>query len=211
MKVCEIFASIQGESTYSGLPCVFVRLSGCNLRCPYCDTAYSYKEGSEMAIDEIIGKVSNFGIMLVEITGGEPLLQDDSVSLVKMLLDNGFKVLIETNGSISIKDIDKRAVIIMDIKTPKSGMFGKMDMENLKYLKTDDEVKFVVMDREDYDWVKNFIRVHGLTDNCRVLLSPVYGILSPDNLSRWMVDDRLKARLNLQIHKYIYSPEARGV
>lgn len=211
MKVCEIFASIQGESSYSGLPCVFVRMTGCNLRCPYCDTIYAYEEGSEMSEDEIIESVGNYGIKLVEITGGEPLLQKDVLLVIKSLLDKGFNVLLETNGSMSIKDVDSRATIIMDIKTPKSGMFGQMDLHNIKYLKAYDELKFVIMDREDYEWSRDFIRDWGLMDKCKVMLSPVYGVLNPEALARWIIDDRLSVRLNLQLHKYIYGPDKRGV
>lgn len=211
MKVCEIFASIQGESTYAGLPCVFVRMTGCNLRCVYCDTTYAYEEGIEMSGDEIIEKVKGYGIKLVEITGGEPLLQKDVLSLMERLLDDGFTVLLETNGSVSIKDVDKRAVIIMDIKTPKSGMFEKMDLLNLKYLKHNDEAKFVVIDREDYEWVRDFIKDYRLTDKCKILLSPAYGVLSPENLCKWIIDDRLLVRFNLQLHKYIYGSDRRSV
>lgn len=214
MKVCEIFASIQGESTYAGLPCVFVRMTGCNLRCVYCDTAYAYEEGREMSEDEILKAVSSYGINLVEITGGEPLLQRDVLSLMERLIDNGFTVLLETNGSENIQDVDKRVTIIMDIKTPKSGMFERMDLMNLKYVKPDDEIKFVVIDREDYEWVRNFIKDYGLIDGlankCKILLSPAYGSLSPEDLSKWIIEDRLPVRLNLQLHKYIYG-DKRGV
>ncbi len=211
MKVCEIFESIQGEASYAGLPSVFVRLTGCNLRCLYCDTTYAYDEGRELSEDEVFDTVSRYGLRLVEITGGEPLLQKEVFSLIGRFLDDGLTLLLETNGSVSIKDVDKRAVIIMDIKTPKSGMFGRMDLDNLCYLKQNDELKFVVSDREDYEWVKDFIKTHGLFDRCKILLSPAYGILSPESLSRWMLYDKLPARLNLQIHKYIYGPEAQGI
>lgn len=206
MKVCEIFASIQGESTYAGLPCVFVRMTGCNLMCVYCDTTYAYEEGREMSEGEILEAINSYGIRLVEITGGEPFLQKDTLPLIEKLIDNGFKVLVETNGSMSIKDVDKRAVIIMDIKTPGSGMFERMDLLNLKYLKPIDEVKLVVMNREDYEWVRDFIRDYGLLDKCKILLSPAYGILSPKSLSEWIIGDRLPVRLNLQLHKYISVP-----
>ncbi|MCL4456907.1 MAG: radical SAM protein [Nitrospirae bacterium] len=211
MKVCEIFASIQGESSYAGLPCVFVRLTGCNLRCSYCDTAYAYEEGREMPETEILKAVNSYGIKLVEITGGEPLIQKEALSLIGRILDNGFTVLLETNGSESIRDVDKRAVVIMDIKTPKSGMFEKMDLTNLKHLRLHDEVKFVVMDREDYEWVKEFIKDYALADKCKILLSPAYGSLSPEVLSHWIIEDRLPVRLNLQLHKYIYGHDKRGV
>lgn len=211
MKVCEIFASIQGESSYAGLPCVFVRLTGCNFRCSYCDTAYAYEEGKEMSESEIFNAVNGYGIKLVEITGGEPLMQKESLPLIERILDNGFTVLLETNGSESIKDVDKRAVIVMDIKTPKSGMFERMDLMNLKHLKLHDEVKLVVMDREDYEWVKGFIKDYGLWDKCKILLSPAYGSLLPEVLSQWIIEDKLAVRLNMQLHKYIYGAEKRGV
>ncbi|HXX58067.1 MAG TPA: radical SAM protein [Thermodesulfovibrionales bacterium] len=211
MRVCEIFASIQGEASYAGLPTVFVRLTGCNLRCLYCDTTYAYDEGREMSEDEVFDAVRGYGLRLVEITGGEPLLQKEVLSLITRLLDHGFTLLLETNGSVSIRDVDKRAVVIMDIKTPKSGMFGKMDLGNLSHLRECDELKFVVTDREDYEWVKDFLETNGLFDRCKILLSPAYGLLSPESLSRWILYDRLPVRMNLQIHKYIYGPEARGV
>lgn len=164
-----------------------------------------------MSEDEIIESVSSYDIGLIEITGGEPLIQEGILSLIRRLLDLSFAVLLETNGSMSIKEVDKRAVIIMDIKTPKSGMLEKMDLENLDYLKAIDEVKFVILDREDYEWAKDLIKVYRLSDKCKVLLSPAFGLLSPKNLSQWIIDDRLQVRLNLQIHKYIYGHDERGV
>ncbi|MDI6801450.1 MAG: radical SAM protein [Thermodesulfovibrionales bacterium] len=211
MRVCEIFTSIQGESTYAGLPCVFVRLTGCNLRCAYCDTTYAYDEGIEMSENEIVEKVREHGIKLVEITGGEPLLQKDVLHLMTALFDSGFTVLLETNGSVSIKDVDKRVIIIMDIKTPKSGMFEEMDLMNLKHLKPHDEVKFVVMDREDYEWVVEFIKDYGLAEKCKILLSPAFGMLSSESLSKWIIEDKLSVRLNMQLHKYIYGHDKRRV
>ena len=211
MKVCEIFASIQGESSYAGLPCVFVRMSGCNLRCSYCDTTYSYEEGMEMSEDDIIAAVQSYSTKLVEVTGGEPLLQNDVLFLIKKFLDNGFNVLVETNGSVSIKEVDNRAVVIMDIKTPSSGMSEKMDLNNLNYLKNKDELKFVITNRADYEWAKEFINKYQLINKCKILLSPAFGILQPSELSKWMLADKLPVRLNLQIHKYIYGNEQRGV
>ncbi|MCL0072531.1 radical SAM protein [Thermodesulfovibrionales bacterium] len=211
MKVCEIFVSIQGESTYAGLPCVFVRMTGCNLRCAYCDTTYAYSKGLEMSEDEIFESVSSYRVRLVEITGGEPLTQKGVLMLIERFLNNRFVLLLETNGSMSIKDVDKRAVIIMDVKTPRSGMSAEMDLLNLKYLKADDEVKFVVVDREDFEWARSFIVDYELLDKCKVLLSPAYGILPPEDLSKWIIDERLPVRLNLQIQKYIYGSNRRGV
>jgi 7-carboxy-7-deazaguanine synthase len=211
MKVCEIFAGIQGESTYAGLPCVFIRTSGCNLRCVYCDTAYAYEEGSEMTEDDVFNQAVSYGISLVEITGGEPLMQKDVLSLVKRLLDSGLTVLVETNGSVSISGIDRRAIIIMDVKTPGSAMSDMITLENLRLLKPQDELKFVIADREDYEWTKNFIDKHSLAGICTILLAPVFEVLAPRELSQWILEDRLRVRLNLQLHKYIYDPKERGV
>lgn len=211
MKVCEIFTSIQGESSYAGLPCTFIRLTGCNLRCSYCDTVYAYEEGTELTEDEIINKVKAAGTNTIEITGGEPLLQGGVLHLIKRLLDEGYMVLVETNGSQDIKGIDKRAVVILDIKTPCSKMSEKMRSSNLTYLKPADELKFVITDRRDYDWSKNFIIENGLLGKCKILFSPAFGNIDPADLSTWIISDRLYVRLNLQLHKYIYSPDTRGV
>lgn len=205
MKVCEIFTSIQGESTYAGLPCAFVRLSGCNLRCSYCDTQYAYEEGVELSIDEIVSRIAETGVNLVEITGGEPLLQESALkNLIVRLLDSGYTVLIETNGSINIRGIERRSVIILDIKTPGSGMSHEMDFANLEYLKPSDEVKFVLCDRSDYEWAKKIISDYRLKGRCTVLFSPAYGIMKPEDLIKWILEDRLDVRLNLQIQKYIF-------
>lgn len=211
LNVCEIFASIQGESTCSGLPCVFVRLTGCNLRCVYCDTAYSLEDGYEMTADEVIEAVCSYHIGLVEITGGEPLLQEGVFPLVTSLLDLGFAVLIETNGTVSVRALDHRAVVIMDVKCPSSGMAGRTDMDNIAWLRQEDEVKFVLSGRADYEWAKCFVTKHALIERCKVLFSPVYGILRPAELAGWIVADSLAVRLNLQIHKYIFGPDVRGV
>ncbi len=211
MIVCEIFESIQGESTYSGLSCFFVRLAGCNLRCTYCDTTYAYEGGEELGIEDIIDRAERSRLGLVCITGGEPLLQTDVFSLVPGLIDRGVTVLVETNGSMSITGMDRRAVMIMDMKTPKSGMSGRMDLENLKHLKRSDQLKFVITDREDYAWSRDMIVGRDLADVCTVLLSPAFGILHPRDLVRWILEDRLRVRLNLQLHKYIFGPHERGV
>ncbi len=207
MKVCEIFKSIQGESSYAGIPCLFIRLTGCNLRCTYCDTKYAYFEGQELSEEKILSEVHRAGINLVEITGGEPLLQKEVYHLIKTLLDEDYKVLIETNGSISIKDIDKRAVIILDIKTPGSGMNKEMDFSNLDYIKNTDEIKFVITNRIDYEWSKGIIHQYNLQDRCHILISPAYGILQPEELAKWILEDALEVRLNLQLHKYIFNSE----
>jgi 7-carboxy-7-deazaguanine synthase len=211
MKVCEIFTSIQGESTYAGLPCTFVRLTGCNLRCLYCDTMYAYDEGLEMTVEEIIRCVGQAGVGLVEITGGEPLLQEETRLLAKGLLDTGYDVLIETNGSRSIKDIDARATIILDVKTPGSGESGRIDYANFQHLKPVDEIKFVLCGRDDYDWAKEFISARNLWEKHDILFSPVGHMLEPSALAQWIIEDRLRVRLNIQIHKFIFGPDARGV
>jgi 7-carboxy-7-deazaguanine synthase len=211
MKVCEIFTSIQGESSYAGLPCTFIRLTGCNLRCTYCDTTYAYAEGSERSADEIMGVVRDSGVKLVEITGGEPLLQEEVSPLVERLLDSGYTVLVETNGSMSIREIDRRAVLILDIKTPGSGMSGEMDFSNLAHLKQSDEIKFVLTGRDDYEWAKEIMSKYALEERCHVLLSPVVGNLSPEQLAGWILKDRLDVRLNLQLHAYIFGSGRKGV
>lgn len=204
MKICEIFTSIQGESTYAGVPCTFIRFSGCNLRCSYCDTAYAQEEGMELSEDEIINELSLVGVNLVEVTGGEPLLEKGVHHLIERLLNDGHKVLIETNGSLSIKDVDPRAVVILDIKAPGSGMSEEMDLSNLDYLRPKDEVKFVMTGRADYEWAKDFVSRHGLRDRCSVLFSPAFDSLAPIELVGWILKDRLDVRLNLQMHKYIF-------
>ncbi|HMK60347.1 MAG TPA: radical SAM protein [Dissulfurispiraceae bacterium] len=211
MKVCEIFTSIQGESTYAGLPCVFVRIGGCNLRCTYCDTTYAYDEGRELTSDEVVAEVLKYGVSLVEITGGEPLLQGEVASLISRMLDIGLRVLIETNGSVDIGTIDQRATVIMDIKTPGSGMSEAFKIENLDKLKSIDEIKFVLTNKTDYDWAKDFLFRFGLSDKCAILFSPAFGYIKPSDLAGWMLNDKLQVRLNLQLHKYIYQPDQRGV
>lgn len=210
MKVCEIFTSIQGESSYAGLPCTFIRMTGCNLRCSYCDTTYAYHEGREFSEEDIIREVRRAGISLVEITGGEPLLQKEVFHLIKRLLDEDYKVLIETNGSLSIREVDKRAIVILDIKTPGSGMCEKMDLSNIDNIKGTDEIKFVITGRNDYEWSKAIIYKYNLIAKCHLLLSPAYGLLPSEKLAKWMIEDRLQARLNLQLHKYIFGADERG-
>ena len=210
MKVCEIFTSIQGESSFAGMQCTFIRMTGCNLRCSYCDTKYAYREGEDLSEDSIIKSVKEAGTRLVEITGGEPLLQKGVGSLVTRLLEGGFDVLVETNGSLPIRDIDKRAIVILDIKTPGSGMSDKMDFSNMDYIKSTDEIKFVITDMVDYKWSRDVIEKYDLTKKCHLLLSPAYSVLDPKDLIKWMLEDRIQARLNLQLHKYIFGPDARG-
>jgi 7-carboxy-7-deazaguanine synthase len=211
LKVCEIFTSIQGESSYAGMSCTFVRLTGCNLRCSYCDTTFAYDEGTELSEEDILMKIRRAGIGLVEITGGEPLLQKEIYPFIKRLIEEGYRVLIETNGSVGIDEIDKRAVVILDMKTPGSGMSARMKFSNLDKIKADDEVKFVITDRDDYEWTKDVMNRFDLINKCRPLLSPGFGILAPEDLARWMIEDKLGARLNIQLQKYIFGPEKRRV
>lgn len=211
MKVSEIFTSIQGESSYTGMPCTFIRFSGCNLRCSYCDTTYAYEGGNDLSPEQILDETRKAGIPLVEITGGEPLLQVQVYGLISRLVHEEYTVLIETNGSMPIRGIDKRAVVILDLKTPGSGMSGNMDFSNLTLLKRNDEVKFVLTGRTDYEWSREIMRSYHLRDRCHVLMSPAYGILPPERLARWILEDRLRVRLNLQIHKHLFGPDRRGV
>ncbi|MEG8947668.1 7-carboxy-7-deazaguanine synthase QueE [Rosettibacter firmus] len=211
LKVNEIFYSIQGESSKAGLPCVFVRLTYCNLRCTYCDTAYAFYEGSDYSIDDIIKKIDEYKCKLVEITGGEPLFQKESLELMKRLCDKGYEVMLETGGSLPIQDVDKRVKIIMDLKCPSSGMMKKNLYENINYIKSTDEIKFVIGTREDYDWAKEIISKYDLLNKCTVLFSVVFNQLEPIQLANWILEDKLNVRFQLQLHKYIWHPETRGV
>jgi 7-carboxy-7-deazaguanine synthase len=211
MKVNEIFKSIQGESSYAGLPCIFVRLSGCNLRCGWCDTAYAFHEGEERSIDSVLEEVRALGIRHVEITGGEPLLQEETYPLITKLLNEGYHVLVETSGSAPIDKIDPRAVVIMDIKCPGSKMSHTVHWENLKWLKREDEVKFVIADRTDYEWAKETLLQHPILQERAILFSPVFGQMEPRQLAEWVLEDRLPVRFQLQLHKYIWDPQMRGV
>ena len=211
LKVNEIFYSIQGESSYAGLPCVFIRLTYCNLRCTYCDTEYSFYEGTDMTIDEIFSIVKKYNCNLVEVTGGEPLVQKETLDLMKRLCDEGYKVLLETSGSISIENVDKRVTIIMDLKTPSSKMMKKNLYSNIDFLKPDDEVKFVIGNREDYEWSKEIIEKYNLKNKCKILMGCVFGELSNVELATWILEDHLPVRFQIQLHKYIWEPERRGV
>ena len=211
LKVNEIYRSIQGESTYAGLPCVFIRLTYCNLRCTYCDSEFSFYEGKDMSIEQILESVAAYKTHLVELTGGEPLVQKESHALVTALSDHGYKVLIETSGSLPIKELDKRAVIVMDLKCPSSGMAHKNLYTNIEFLKPDDEVKFVMGSREDYEWTKNIISEYQLANKAAILFSCIFGSLEPVQLVNWMLEDNVTARFQLQMHKFIWQPEQRGV
>ena len=212
LKINEIFYSIQGESTKAGLPCVFIRLTYCNIRCVYCDTEYAFYEGIDRTIEDIIKEVRSFNCNLVEITGGEPLVQENVHILMKDLCDLGYEVLIETGGTLPIENIDPRVKVIMDIKTPYSKMDKKNRYENIQYLKKKDEVKFVIGSREDYEWVKEVIIKYDLINKAgQVLLSPVFDKVENIQLAEWILQDKLDVRFQLQMHKYIWHPETRGV
>ena len=223
LRINEIFHSIQGESTWAGCPCVFVRLTGCHLRCRYCDTAYAFKEGDWRSVDDIVEEVLGFSSRLVEITGGEPLLQPDVHPLVQRLCDRGCTVLIETSGACDTSRCDPRAILILDLKTPGSGEQHRTVLENLDRLRPHDEIKFVVTDRADFDWAVDMVREHRLVDRCRaILMSPVFeqrsGLeiagcpgLSPRLLAEWILESGLPLRQQTQLHKLIWDPATRGV
>jgi len=211
LKIYEIYTSIQGESSYQGLPCVFIRLSGCNLRCAWCDTAYAFFGGEEKSIKEIMAEVKEAGPLLVEITGGEPLIQSECYALMKELCDRKYEVLLETGGSIDTVKVDPRVRKIIDFKTPSSLMVDKNNWDNLSRLNLGDELKFVIGDRADYDWALNIIKKNGLEEKTIVNLSPVHGVMSPSELTKWMLEDKIDVRVNLQIHKYIWGEHTVGV
>jgi len=210
LKINEIFYSIQGESSKSGMPCIFIRLTYCNLRCSYCDTDYSFHEGKDMSIDQILTKIKSYNCNLVEVTGGEPLLQKESIDLMYALLKKKYEVMLETGGSLPIKDVPKEVIKIIDFKCPSSNMHKKNDWSIIKNIQTHDEIKFVIGNIEDYEWTKNKINNYNL-NNKDILLSPVHGILDPKTLSEWILKDGIKARLQLQLHKYIWHPDTKGV
>lgn len=211
LKINEIYASIQGESSHTGLPCVFIRLTGCNLRCSWCDTAYAFYAGNDLTIEETLQKVDTFGLPLVEITGGEPLLQEDVYPLMEALLKKGYRVMLETSGALPIDKVPQRVIKILDIKCPGSGEEKKNHLENLKLLSPHDEVKFVLLDRADYEWSRDLLRKYDLAPSTQVLFSPVYDKLNLKDLSQWILKDRLAVRLQTQLHKVIWSKDAIGV
>jgi 7-carboxy-7-deazaguanine synthase len=211
LKINEIFYSIQGESSRAGEPCVFIRLTGCNLRCSYCDTEYAFYEGKDFSIDEIIAEIGKYDCRLIEVTGGEPLLQDESPGLMNRLCDDGFDVMLETGGSLPVDAVDGRVKIILDMKCPSSGMAKKNLYANLNWIKETDEVKFVIGSREDYEWSKNIIAEYGLLKKAAALFSPVFGKIEPAELAKWILEDKLNVRFQIQIQKYIWDPNLRGV
>ena len=212
LTINEIFHSIQGESTHSGRPCVFVRLTACDLRCSWCDTPYAFTEGRKATVDEVVSRVEQFGCDLVEITGGEPLLQPDVYPLMRQLLESGRTVMLETGGHRSIKDVPAGVVRIVDVKCPGSGESARNHWENLELLSPSDEVKFVIRDRADYEFARDVVARYRLVGRtAAVLFSPVHDVLPAKDLAAWILADRLPVRLQLQAHKYIWDAHTRGV
>lgn len=212
LVISEIYQSVQGEAAYAGWPCTFVRLTGCPLRCRWCDTVYGFKGGQTLAFEEIKEQIRAFGIPLVEMTGGEPLAQEGCSAFIKDLIDEGFKVMIETGGSESVENLPPETHIIMDLKCPGSGMEARNHYANLQFLKPSDEIKFVIADRNDYEWARNLVRMEHLDTRFNVLFSTAFGLLQPQLLVEWILEDKLmRVRLNLQQHKYIWKPTAKGV
>jgi 7-carboxy-7-deazaguanine synthase len=212
LTVNEIYLSVQGESTHVGRPCVFIRLTACDLRCRWCDTPYAFTGGTKMTIDDVVSRVRDLRCRLVELTGGEPLLQPDATTLMSTLLENGFEVLLETGGHRPIDDVPQGAIAIVDVKCPASGEAARMHWPNLERLRRSDEVKFVIQDRGDFDYAVDVVRRYSLVDRAAaVLFSPVHGVLDPARLTEWILETGLPVRLQLQAHKYIWTPETRGV
>ncbi len=210
LTVNEVFFSIQGEGTRAGRPCAFVRLTGCPLRCAWCDTTYAFHEGRRREEEEVIAEIGRWPTRLLCLTGGEPLAQPAAFSFVSRLADGGWEVTVETSGAISLERLDRRAVAVMDVKTPGSGENARMDWSNLERLKASDEAKFVLDGRADYEWARDLVRAQRLADRCTVLFSPVHGRLDPGALGRWILEDGLPVRLQLQLHKLLWPEATRG-
>jgi len=211
LKINEIYYSIQGESTHSGRPCVFIRLTYCNLRCSYCDTEHAFFEGNDMMLSEIIERVKSFDCQLVEVTGGEPLIQKNVIPLMQILCEAGYEVLLETAGHMDISEIDPRVKRIMDIKCPSSGESEKIIWENIELLKSDDEVKFVVGSQDDLKFAKEIIEKYKLDSLCSVIISPIFGKLDYQKIADWILQNHLPVRMQIQLHKVIWDPTTRGV
>ncbi|MFL9609221.1 7-carboxy-7-deazaguanine synthase QueE [Methylobacillus sp. Pita2] len=205
LRIHEIFHSLQGESSRVGLPTVFVRLTGCPMRCVYCDTEYAFKGGSNMTLDEIVAQVGSYGAKYVCVTGGEPLAQKkECLKLLERLCDDGYEVSLETGGAIATDGVDERVAVILDIKTPGSGELAKNKWENLQRLKPNDEIKFVLCSREDYDWAKQLLAEHALNEKCQVIFSPVFSQVTPTDLADWVLADKLPVRMQVQLHKILW-------
>jgi 7-carboxy-7-deazaguanine synthase len=212
LTINEIFHSIQGESTHAGRPCVFVRLTACDLRCSWCDTPYAFHEGRKMTVEDVVGRVRDYGCELVEITGGEPLLQPEVYPLMERLLGEGRTVMLETGGHLSVDRVPETVIRVIDVKCPGSGEAAKNHWANLDRLRPTDEVKFVIQDRADYEYARDVVSKHELSGRgAAVHFSPVHGVLDPKELAAWVLEDRLKVRVQLQIHKFIWDAQTRGV
>jgi len=207
LRITEIFFSLQGESRTVGIPTVFIRLTGCPLRCQYCDTTYAFQGGAWMSLDEIIQQVESFDIRYVTVTGGEPLAQKNCLGLLSSLCDRGYQVSLETSGALDISDVDQRVVRVMDIKTPASGESDKNRFENLQFLVPTDQVKFVICNRGDYEWAKDILTQYQLPSRCEVLFSPSTGQLAPAELADWIIEDKLAVRFQLQLHKILWGDD----
>ncbi len=211
LKINEIYYSIQGESSYTGLPCIFIRLTYCNLRCTYCDSEYTFHDGEDMTVNEIITKIKQYKCNLVEVTGGEPLFQKGCIELLQKLIDSKYNVLLETSGSLSIENVPKKVINIIDFKCPSSNMKKKNYWENLKFIEQKDEIKFVIGNKEDYEWAKRKINQYNLTSKCMVLMSPIYKEIEPKTIIEWILNDNLDVKFQIQLHKNIWENETRGV
>jgi 7-carboxy-7-deazaguanine synthase len=204
LRVYEIFHSLQGESSRIGLPTVFIRLTGCPMRCVYCDTEYAFSGGGNMTLDDILTKVAGYGTRYVTVTGGEPLAQKACFDLLRMLCDAGYEISLETGGAIDTTHVDTRVAVILDVKTPGSGEMANNVWSNLEHLKPQDEVKFVLCDRQDYEWAKQILTERRIADQCSVLFSPVYSQVNPTELADWILQDRLPVRMQVQLHKILW-------
>ncbi|HTN93546.1 MAG TPA: 7-carboxy-7-deazaguanine synthase QueE [Gallionella sp.] len=207
LRITEIFHSLQGETTRTGLPTVFIRLTGCPLRCTYCDTAYAFTGGKNMRLSDILGRVAEYTPRYVTVTGGEPLAQKNCVALLQALCDAGYQVSLETGGALDISEVDARVMRVVDIKTPASGESAKNRWENLALLNRHDEIKFVLCDESDYQWARQLMQQHQLAEKCTVLFSPAHGTLNATQLAEWMLRDRLQARMQVQLHKILWNNE----
>ena len=211
LKINEIYYSVQGESTHAGRPCIFIRLTYCNLRCSYCDTEYAFYDGKDMEITDIMSEIKRWDCNLVEVTGGEPLFQDECIDLLNELVNSNYEVMLETGGSLSISDVPKKVVKIVDFKCPSSGMVKKNLWSIVDDLQAHDEVKFVIGNREDFDWAKDRITQYSLDKICTLLFSPTFGEIDPQQIVEWILAENLPVRMQLQMHKMIWSPEEKGV
>ena len=211
LKINEIYYSVQGESTFMGKPCIFIRLTYCNLRCSYCDSEYTFHEGKDMSLKDIIKKIEEYPCNLVEVTGGEPLFQKNCVTLLSELVKRKYKVLLETSGSLSIENVPKQVINIIDFKCPSSKMEKKNLWDNINFIKDNDQIKFVIGNKEDYEWTKNKISEYNLDSKCEILLSPVYKKIEPKQIVEWILKDNLNVRFQMQLHKEVWPESVRGV